>query len=468
MPGRTPLFRKLMHAMQQAQWLQRNPDQRQLFQELREARGVSRRDFVRLLGAAGFATTLAPRPAFAKEPIPLPPQGEGAPVAILGAGTAGLTAAYRLMQAGVACEIYEASERTGGRMLTKNDFNKDGQFCELGGELVDSDHEDLIKLAGELGLEIQELKAEDKGVDLYFFNGKHFTDEQLIPLFEPFAKKLALDVGTIYDAEENLIVEQASKFDKMSLAAYLTQTGKGVEKWVVEMLRVAYTIEYGRDVDEQSALNLITYLEPDTTDGFKLFGTSDESKRIKDGSSMLPNALAKALEGKVKIHFGHRLAKIAGSAAGVTLNFATESGTKAVKAERAICTIPFTILRTVEGVKSLPLSEEKQESIAKLGYGHNSKVMLGFTERWWRNPGAKLPATSNGSIVTDLPMQCCWETRPGPGRREWHPHQFPRRLGQQAVHVRSFRSHQERAEPCLSRHQRQVRRQARHDELAGI
>ena len=82
-------------------------------------------------------------------------------------------------------------------------------FCELGGELVDADHEDLIALAGELGVEIQELKGEDKGVDLYFFGGKHYSDEQLIPLFEPFAKKLAADQEGIYDAEEEFTPKAA-------------------------------------------------------------------------------------------------------------------------------------------------------------------------------------------------------------------------------------------------------------------
>ena len=224
------------------------------------------------------------------------------------------------MQAGIPCEIFEGSERTGGRVLTKNDFNKDGMFCELGGELVDTNHADLIALAGELGVEIQELKGEDKGVDLYFFGGKHYSDKELIPLFEPFAKKLAADLEGIYDAEEEF-TEKAGKFDKISLAEYLTETGKGVEKWVVDMLRVAYTIEYGRDVEEQSSLNLIAYLKADTSEGFKIFGESDESKRIKGGSSSLPNALAKALEGKVKINKGYRLAKIAQAGPNMTLEF---------------------------------------------------------------------------------------------------------------------------------------------------
>ncbi len=414
--GRTPLFRQLAQAVQQAHWLNANPDKEQLFYEAREASRVSRRDFVRLIGVAGFAAAsggLFPRRSLGQAPQGAARPQAGDTVAILGAGVSGLTTAYRLQKAGVRCEIFEASDRVGGRIFTRPDFNKDGMFCELGGELVDTDHEDLIALAGELGVEIQELKAEDKGLDLYYFGGKHFTDEQLIPLFQPFAKRLAEDQGGLYDDKEELLPEPAAKFDKLSIAEYLADAGQGVEKWVVDMIRTAYVIEYGRDAEDQSALNLITYLEPDTKDGFKIFGSSDESKRIKGGSSMLPNALVKALEGKVKINRGFQLVKITGSGAGLGLTFSTSGGTKTLKFGRAVCTLPFTTLRLVDGVQTLPLSAEKKESIAKLGYGNNAKVMLGFTERWWRNPEAGLPAMSNGSIFTDLPFQCTWETSRG-------------------------------------------------------
>ena len=159
--------------MRQAHWVNRYPDHREFFLEAREASRVSRRDFVRLLGAAGLFTAgggLASQFVRAAE-ISKPGANQGDPVAILGAGVAGLTAAYRLLQAGIPCEIIEASERTGGRMLTKTDFNQDGMFCELGGELVDSGHTDLMDLARELGVEIQELKGKDTGADLYFFAG---------------------------------------------------------------------------------------------------------------------------------------------------------------------------------------------------------------------------------------------------------------------------------------------------------
>jgi monoamine oxidase len=412
--GRTPLFRKLVQTVRQAHWLNRNPRHHEFFFEAREASRISRRDFVRMLGAAGLVTAaggMAPRLMSAGE-SPTPGKGGGDPVAIIGAGVAGLTAAYRLLQAGIPCEIFEASERTGGRMLTKTGFNAEGMFCELGGELVDTDHADLVALAGELGVRIQELKRGDAGADLYFFGGKHYTDKELIPLFEPFARKLAADAEGIYDEEENFTAK-ARRYDRMSLAAYFAEAGKNSEKWVIELLRVAYTIEYGRELAEQSSLNLLTLLEADTSEGFKIFGDSDESKRIEGGSSSLPDALVRALEGKVKINHAHRLVRIAQGGPNLTFDFATDGGTKPMKFTRAICALPFTMLRQVEGIKGLGLSREKQTAIAELGYGNNAKIMHGFTERWWRNPGAARPAPSNGSVLTDLPLQCTWETSRG-------------------------------------------------------
>jgi len=412
--GRTPLFRKLLQATRQAHWLNQNPQHRTIFFEAKEAARISRRDFVRMLSAAGLMTAaggLSPR-SLRGAASPSPRRSNDDPVAIIGAGAAGLTAAYRLHKAGVPCEIFEASNRTGGRIFTRHDFNREGMFCEMGGELVDSDHADLIALAGELGLEIQDLKKGDQGVDLYFFGGKHCTDEQLIPLFQPFAKKLAADAEGLYDADENF-TGKAKAFDQMNLAAYLAETGRAVDQWIVDLLRVAYITEYGRELADQSALNLITYLDPDTSAGFRLFGASDESKRIKGGNSSLPDALVHELRGKVKIRYGHRLVRIEQAGARIGLHFTTDGKTRSAKFTRVICAAPFTMLRQIQGVRELPLSAEKQKAIAEFGYGNNSKVMSGFTERWWRNPAVKLPAPSNGSTFTDLIYQCTWETSRG-------------------------------------------------------
>jgi tryptophan 2-monooxygenase len=62
----------------------------------------------------------------------LPPDRLGAPVAIVGAGMAGLTAAYELMRLGARPVIYESAE-IGGRLRSRPFEGADGVVAELGG-----------------------------------------------------------------------------------------------------------------------------------------------------------------------------------------------------------------------------------------------------------------------------------------------------------------------------------------------
>src|SRR6185436_11825213 len=106
--------------------------------------------------------------------FPRDARGDGAArVVILGAGTAGLTCAYRLQQCGVRATILEAAPRVGGRMYSLQNFFPDDQVAELGGELIDTDHHAVRNLAHELGLELIDLAYLDgsNGHD-YFIDGK--------------------------------------------------------------------------------------------------------------------------------------------------------------------------------------------------------------------------------------------------------------------------------------------------------
>ncbi len=395
MTPHTPLLRKLIRAIRRAASVQ--------------TVALSRREFLGKTAIALAATALAAGAANARilrEPI-----------AILGAGAAGLTAALRLVQAGAMVVIFEGSSRIGGRILTLDRFIpaelNEGKpmFCELGGELVDSNHRDLIELAKELGVEIQEFKKGDPGVDYYHFEGKIRTDAELIPAFEPLAKQLAKDAHGLQDKEKNYTAK-ARKFDRMSIHDYLRSFDEKVEPWVLRLLDVAYEIEYGRATEEQSALNLITYLSPDTKDGFALFGESDESKRVKGGSSRIIEALEKALAGKVKIHTKHRLTAIAADPRGkVRLTFNTPDGAQQFAFSKVICALPFTMLRggRVAGIAKLGLSKGKLRAIEELGYGTNTKAMIAFKNRIWR----ETKPVNNGTTYTDQTFQVVWECSRG-------------------------------------------------------
>ena len=70
-------------------------------------------------------------------------------IGVVGAGLAGLTAAYRLMQHGYRVTVYEATDRAGGRVWT---YRNGEHHEELGGKNIEEDDEEIRALAQELDI----------------------------------------------------------------------------------------------------------------------------------------------------------------------------------------------------------------------------------------------------------------------------------------------------------------------------
>src|SRR5262245_5617856 len=72
------------------------------------------------LGAMGLLAQTAPATTQSSRPRPfsLTGEGRGRKILILGAGMAGLCAAYELSKIGYDCKILEARPRVGGRVVT--------------------------------------------------------------------------------------------------------------------------------------------------------------------------------------------------------------------------------------------------------------------------------------------------------------------------------------------------------------
>ena len=325
-------------------------------------------------------------------------------MAIVGGGVAGLTAAYRLQQKGIAAEVYEAASRIGGRIFTKRDFNGDGMFVELGGELIDSNHRAIRDLAKELGLKLQNLLDGDTGHDLLWFEGRARSEDELLAGLRPVIARVAQDAAKLYDDKDEF-TPFARQLDQISLAGYLAEI-PGVATWIHEFLLAAYEPEYGLDAARLSCLNLVDFIDADLSDGFSVFGESDEAWRIQGGNGQLTETLAARLQERVPLRTGKRLVRIALSEGKMQLSFQGEEAPR--EFAKVILTLPFTQLRKVAGIFDLPLSKEKAKAIRELGYGQNVKVMRGFTQRVWREQGG------NGSAFAELPtFQNIWETSRG-------------------------------------------------------
>jgi monoamine oxidase len=367
-------------------------------------RALSRRQF--LASSAALALAACNKPAVAK------PQS----IAIVGAGTAGLTVAYRLAQAGRAVTLYEASGRVGGRMFTQRTFNEDGQFCELGGELIDTNHEAIRKLAAELGLPIDPLDPKSEGgEEIYHFGGKTYTQRDML---DPKTGKGAfVQLGSrIAEDQEKLLVndewtDHARALDQQSLADYLKSLGNLAPRWALDMLDVAYHGEMGLPTSVQSALALIDFIGLDMKSDFKMFGDSDEAFRLRGGSQTLPDTLAAKLPENAARRMRHALAAVAKTESGVRLTFDAPEGRVEREHERVVFALPFTRLRSVQGIDQIGLSAEKLKTIRELAYGDNAKLMVGTKARPWNAPDA-FKVKPAGVFFSDK-FQEAWDTSRG-------------------------------------------------------
>jgi len=418
--ARTPLFAAVDRALRIARAAERAgvpvPEAVEREREARSRAGgasrpaaspaMSRRRFLAAgaTAAAGLAlpgcVTRYPRGAVAA------PGPGGDPVIVVGAGIAGLTAAYRLAAAGVPVVVIEAQDRVGGRMWSLRDRFADGQVVELGGELIDTGHTAIRGLADELGIALDDLSREVPALstDLWFFGGRRRSDAEVVEAFRFLVPRIDEALATIegdgsvtYDAPAG-----AEPLDRTSLAEWLD--GAGVSGWFRDLLDVAYTTEYGLETGEQSALNFLLMIDPEP-EPFRIFGESDERFRVHEGNDAIPGELARRLGDRVRTA---TLLEAVRRGPDGRLRCSLRSGgtSREMAAGHVVLAIPFTLLRDVR--LDLDLPEVKRRAIADLGYGTNAKLMAGFSERMWRTRHG-----SNGSVVTDLPFQLVWETSRG-------------------------------------------------------
>jgi monoamine oxidase len=379
--------------------------------EVEESEGLTRRKFLRNAGLAGVA--IAGASSFGR----LAEKARGATaqrIVIVGAGLAGLTAAYRLKQAGYAAKLHEASDRVGGRCWTIRGVFAQRQLAEHGGELIDQGHAAIRQLASQLGLKLDNLlSAEVNGTEpTYYFDGSHYSYAQATDDIKQIWQQLHADVSaasypTLYDT----YTPRGYELDHMSIADWINRyVPGGMSSKLGQLLDVAYTIEYGADSTEQSSLNMLYLLGYRGQGQLRIFGASNEKYRVVGGNDQITTRLAAALAGQITT--GSELVAIMRTATGAyTLTFSEGLATRTVTADRVILALPFSILRSSVDYSQADFRERKQTAIEEQGMGTNSKLHVQFDSRHWVSLG------SNGETFADTGYQNTWEvTRAQSGR----------------------------------------------------
>ncbi len=326
-------------------------------------------------------------------------------VAVVGAGFAGLYAATVLAGNGIGARVYEATARCGGRVHSLRGFFP-GQVAELGGELIDTTHSTLRGLANAFGLTLEDY-TKQPGEEFFFFDGRRWSEAEVVAEYRDLTAAMTDDLrrlsnGPTADAHN----EFDGQLDLIPLSRYLDSRGAG--PLIRQVLDVAYTIEFGRQIDRQSSLAFLFFAQASRRSRFTAFGVfSDERFHIVEGN----DAVATGLEGGLPqpVAFGHGLVRVKRRADGkLVLAFDTGSRTVEVVHDAAIVALPAPIVRNVVFDASVQLPAFTRTAIAGLDYGTSSKLMIAFRGRpWFERLGC------DGGSTSDLANhQNTWETNP--------------------------------------------------------
>lgn len=323
--------------------------------------GIGRRALLQGMAAGGVAAGLPAAPAMA-----LPAARR---VAIVGGGIAGLSALHHLSRAGIDARLYEARNRLGGRMHTQR--TAEGQYFEAGGQLVNSDHNDIHALAKAFGVPLVDRKA-GPHQSVVLVDGRLVPQAELVKLLTPLAARIARDSEAV-DASPRA----AAVIDAMSVKAYLDRHAALLpDPRIRRLIEASIRTEYGAEPHQASALQLIFNLPTVKGEHIEVLAGSDERYVISGGSGRLAAAIADAHRDRIET--GKRLRAIRDTGNGVRLSFL--DGT-AADADIVIVATPAPILRQIEF--AVPLPPRWRAFIAEADLGRNEKVQITASATPW-------------------------------------------------------------------------------------
>ncbi|EJL36286.1 monoamine oxidase [Caulobacter sp. AP07] len=366
--------------------------------------GISRRNFLTAVGSAGgygaLYTTMmglgllaAPR-AYAGAPKLPAGSGAGRSVAILGAGIAGLVAAYELRKAGYAVTVLEARDRPGGRAWSVRSGSKiiqtgrpdqvvdwaEGKhaYFNAGPARIPQWHHAILGYCQELGVPLEVMVNANRSAKLDFA-GQVVTEGRAVnDTRGAFTELLAKAV------DKGALDQELTGVDKQKLLGYLSAYGDlSKDNVYAGSTRAGFTASpggYDHPPKGGDPLRMVDMMKS------RFWGASLIFEEIIDmQATMLQpvggmDRISYALYEQVKpaVKFEAVVKQLRKTKKGVRIVYADASGEHALDADFCICTIPLPVLSKIPS----DFSPRVKQAIAAAEYHHGTKVAW-ETRRFW-------------------------------------------------------------------------------------
>ncbi len=321
----------------------------------------NRRDFLKILGAGSVGLALSNQNIFA--------QKRKKSCVIIGAGFAGLSAAFKLKNAGWDVTLLEARDRIGGRVFSyRMPQNKD-LICELGAEWVGESHERVKALCNDFKIPLQKHQFED-----YLLQDGRVSRPGAWGFSEQ-AKQAFEKAKAEY---EKLTTLQERKLDNLDWWTYLEKIGFTEDD--LRLRDLMDSTDFGESIRHVSAYAAMAeYAEssPKNEMDYKMTG----------GNSRLTEEFVKRI-GLENIKLNTLVEEVSQVKGIVTVKTATDS----YKTDAVICTVPTNSLLKIKFNPPMPAAQ--REAAEKLIYSRICKNSVLYENRFWKD--------ENFSMVSDM------------------------------------------------------------------
>jgi monoamine oxidase len=318
-------------------------------------------------------------------------------VTVIGAGLAGLAAAYDLQRAGWTVTVLEARPRVGGRVYSVRSFLH-GQVAEGGGEFIEESHTRMLAFAKEFHLPLGRVgRWQGQKEDWASLEGRSgplidvsLWGTDLQKQVDRVWRALAGLGKLIPDPEQPQAARDAARLDWQSALDWIQSLDVHplAKKHFIQHIRAEYTTE----PEHFSLLDLARNAAMYYMSEFR-----GENYRVVDGNDRISCALADLLP---DVRLEAEVISIQLPPDGVDVSYKQNGTYQTIHSAFAVLAIPLTTARQIDFHGCLPSAHQRM--VEEVSYGAVTKVLIQYRKRFWEEKGW------NGRLASDTPIVYTW------------------------------------------------------------